>query len=182
VLGSRRRSSGDQQPGSPQMNQVRWLVADAGDRKQRTGTDGTELLRSAPGPCRNGQPWASAVTNGHRRFRRTAGRRLSQSCSWHDAGGRYRLWSRTSGFESLGHPTAARVARHRDAAEVAVRVAESLRAQSAPYTRPAVASGHVGGSGLSTLNTVAPTPPTRMMTPAPPSGATDSRWMRCPGI
>jgi hypothetical protein len=31
-------------------------------------------------------------------------------------------------------------------------------------------SGHVAGSGPSTLNTVAPAPPTRTMTPAPPSG------------
>jgi hypothetical protein len=86
------------------------------------------------------------------------------------------------GSSLLGHPTAARVTRHRDAAEVAVRVAESSRAQPAPWTRPAVVSGHVAGSGPSTLKTVAPTPPTRTATPAPPSGATDSRWTKCPGM
>jgi hypothetical protein len=82
----------------------------------------------------------------------------------------------------LGYPTAARATRRRDAAEVAVRVAESSRAQPAPWTRPAVVSGHVAGSGPSTLKTVAPTPPTRTATPAPPAGATDSRWIRCPGM
>jgi hypothetical protein len=81
------------------------------------------------------------------------------------------------GSRPLGHPTAVRVTRHRDAAEVAVRVAASSRAQPTPWTRPAVASGHVAGSGPSTLKTVAPTPPTRTRAPAPPSAAT---WTSSP--
>jgi hypothetical protein len=60
-------------------------------------TDGTELLRSALGPCHNGRVRASAVTSGHRRCRGTAGRRPSSSRSWDDAGGRFGLWSRRAG-------------------------------------------------------------------------------------
>jgi hypothetical protein len=138
--------------------------------------------RSALGPCHNGRARAWAVTNGRPRFGGTTGRRPFGLGSWDDADGRFGLWSRRSGFESPRSPTAARPTRRRDAAEVAVRVAASSRAQPAPWTRPAVVSGHVAGSGPSTLKTVAPTPPTRTATPAPPSGATVSRWTKCPGM
>jgi hypothetical protein len=77
------------------------------------------------------------------------------------------------GSSPLRYPTAARGTRHRDAAEVAVRVAESSRAQPAQWTSPAVVSGHVAGSGPSTLKTVAPTPPTRTRAPAPQFGRSD---------
>jgi hypothetical protein len=51
---------------------------------------------SVLGPCRNGRARASAVTNGHQRFRRTAGHRPSRSSSRDDARGRFGLWSRGS--------------------------------------------------------------------------------------
>jgi hypothetical protein len=60
--------------------------------RARRPTFETGLLRSALGLCRNGRVRASAVTSGHRRCRGTAGRRLSRSCRWDDAGGRIRLW------------------------------------------------------------------------------------------
>jgi hypothetical protein len=52
-----------------------------------------------------GPRWVRAVAvahgqqrspNGRQRFRGTPGRRPSSSCSWDDAGGRFRLWSRRS--------------------------------------------------------------------------------------
>jgi hypothetical protein len=62
----------------------------------RPPTDGTGLLRSALGPCRNGRAQASAVANGHERFGGAAGRRPSSSCGWDDADWRFELWSRRS--------------------------------------------------------------------------------------
>jgi hypothetical protein len=53
--------------------------------------------RSALGPCHNGPAWAAAVANGRQRFGGTAGHRPRSSCSWDDAGGRFRLWSRRAG-------------------------------------------------------------------------------------
>jgi hypothetical protein len=74
------------------------LVAE-GWSAERCPTDGTEFLGSAPGPCRNGRVRASAVTNGHRRLRGTAGRWRSSSRSRDDAGGRFRSWSRRPGVQ-----------------------------------------------------------------------------------
>jgi hypothetical protein len=46
---------------------------------ERHPTGGTKLLRSALGPCRNGQVRASMVTSGHRRHRGAASRRSRKS-------------------------------------------------------------------------------------------------------
>jgi hypothetical protein len=54
--------------------------------------------RSVLGPCHNGRARASAVTNGRRGFRGTAGRWPSRSRSWENADGRFGLWSRRSGL------------------------------------------------------------------------------------
>jgi hypothetical protein len=149
-------------------------------RPDGTGPLGPRWVRGAPGP--QGHGWSPAVTSGHQRRSGTAGRPAFKSGSSRKASSRIRLWSRRSGFESPRSPAAVLGARQLDAAEVAVRVAESSRAQPAPWTRPAVASGHVAGSGPSTLMTVAPTPPTRTSAPAPPSAATVSRWIRRAGM
>jgi hypothetical protein len=80
-------------------------VPGAEDRApQASATDGTGLLRSALGPCRNGRVRASAVTSDHRWCGGTARRPPSGSCSWDDAGGRFGLWSLTSAIESLVTP------------------------------------------------------------------------------
>src|SRR4029453_6652856 len=52
---------------------------------------------SALGPCRTGPRWASAVSNGRRWCRGTAGHHPSGSGSWDDACGRFGLWSRRAG-------------------------------------------------------------------------------------
>jgi hypothetical protein len=71
------------------------LVAEPWSAETRP-TDGTELLRSALGPCRNGRAWTRAVNNGHQRPREPAGQPAPNSGSSHDASGRIRLWSRRS--------------------------------------------------------------------------------------
>jgi hypothetical protein len=70
----------------------------AEDRSARGVRDrtGPNPNRSALGPCRNGPVGALSVTNGHQRFRGTAGRRPSTSCSRDDASSHIRLWSRRS--------------------------------------------------------------------------------------
>jgi hypothetical protein len=57
--------------------------------------------RSALGSCPNGRARASAVTDGCRWFRGTAGRRSCSSGSL-EAGGRFGLWSPRSGFGAVG--------------------------------------------------------------------------------
>jgi hypothetical protein len=80
-----------------------------------TASEGSSLLTlggprpplSALDPCRNGRVRASVVTSGLRRFGGTTGHRLSRSCSWVDAGGRFRLSSRSRGRRRRGSRRAA---------------------------------------------------------------------------
>jgi hypothetical protein len=87
----------------PRSQPARPSVVAEGWRAERRPTDGIELLGSALGPCRNGRVWASAVISGDRRFRGTAGHRLSSSGSWDDARGRFGLWSRGRDLSAAGH-------------------------------------------------------------------------------
>ena len=61
--------------------------------------------RSALGSCHNGLTWTPTVTNGHQRFRGTAGRQPFSSCSEPDVGKRFRLWSRRSRGGCVGQQT-----------------------------------------------------------------------------
>jgi hypothetical protein len=72
------------------------LAAPRSETRRTADTTGGSSTRSALGPCPSGPARASAITSGHRRFRRTAGHRPFSSRSRDDAGGRFRLWSRRS--------------------------------------------------------------------------------------
>jgi hypothetical protein len=63
--------------------------------------------RSGLGSCHNGLTWTPTVTNGHQRFRGTAGRQPFSSCSEPDVGKRFRLWSRRPTVAASGSRRAA---------------------------------------------------------------------------
>ena len=119
--------------------------------------------RSVLGPCHNGRARASAVTNGRRGFRGTAGRWPSRSRSWDNADGRFGLWSRRAGVRvpSVTHfvPAAhCRVATGAWASATSLAVLGDIPLHDLEAV-PAAACGGLPGAGNDTTGTGVPAYP-----------------------